>query len=181
MTTGTFVPWPQHFYYHIKRLSVKLWPLGSTRYSDRLCHRPVSQWLWLVMAVTLVQSSDALSANCTMSGSREPNRCSAASGSRTLEGAGDLFMLFCHETQLWHHLQLEMISLWHTANIKNLHLYSKKKEKYWGEKQKNTWKFVRFKQCCSCGCWCHSYEWKSKPNCDRHGFILFRYTRTKPG
>lgn len=47
---------------------------------------------WLVMAVTLVQSSDALSANCTISGSRESNRCSAASGSRTLERAGDLFM-----------------------------------------------------------------------------------------
>ncbi len=44
---------------------------------------------WLVMAVTLVQSSDALSANCTMSGSRESNRCS---GSRTLERARDLFM-----------------------------------------------------------------------------------------
>lgn len=44
------------------------------------------------MAVTLVQSSDALSANCTMSGNKEPNRCSAASGSRTLERARDLFM-----------------------------------------------------------------------------------------
>lgn len=44
------------------------------------------------MGVTLVQSSDALSANCTMSGSRESNRCSAASGSKTLERERDVFM-----------------------------------------------------------------------------------------
>ena len=48
---------------------------------------------WLVIAVTLVQSSDALSANCTMSGSRESNRCSAASGFRTLERARDPFVV----------------------------------------------------------------------------------------
>lgn len=53
--------------------------------------KKVSQCL-LVMSVTLVQSSDALSANCTMSGSRESNRCSAESGSKTLERARDLFM-----------------------------------------------------------------------------------------
>lgn len=77
------------------------------------------QWVsvcWLVMAVTLVQSSDALSANCTMSGSREPSRCSAASGSRTLERARDLFVLFCHKTQLRHYWLFGMSSLWLTEN-----------------------------------------------------------------
>lgn len=77
------------------------------------------QWVsvcWLVMAVTLVQSSDALSANCTMSGSREPSRCSAASGSRTLERARDLFVLFCHKTQLRHYWLFGMSRLWQAEN-----------------------------------------------------------------